>query len=274
MSVGSWLLSITATSTGVATAGELFGSFPRIAPYAHAAACGPPLATYTSVLIANSAIPVWHEARRELPRVAGQRRVQRGRGGADHHAEPPLRSGAAPGRHRRSDRGRGQRGNEAQAGRACGDLPQRRCRPLRAVVQEPHCDRRRNRWPPRTAALAAVLGGALVLAGSVLRRWSVSGPAFNQPLIRSRRSGPNDSDRPYQVDKGHDAHQIDQSCCLRAYETQRTHRRQAERAHADPALSRRHGRAAPRTSSQRRSRSRSSSTAGRWRSRCGPPCPG
>ena len=55
----------------MATAGDLFGGFPRIAPCGgHVRQrAGPPLATYTSVLIANSAIPVWHEARRELPFV-------------------------------------------------------------------------------------------------------------------------------------------------------------------------------------------------------------
>ena len=38
------------------------------------------MATYTAVLIANTAVPVWHEARRELPFVfAAQRGGERGR---------------------------------------------------------------------------------------------------------------------------------------------------------------------------------------------------
>jgi hypothetical protein len=34
-----------------------------------AAALGPPLATYTAALLANTAVPAWHEAHRELPFV-------------------------------------------------------------------------------------------------------------------------------------------------------------------------------------------------------------
>jgi hypothetical protein len=49
---------------------EFLGWFPRplvrIAE-AIAAALGMPLATYTAALIANTAVPVWHEGRKELP---------------------------------------------------------------------------------------------------------------------------------------------------------------------------------------------------------------
>ena len=38
-------------------------------PGVGAAALGPPLATYTAALIANTAVPAWHEAHRELPFV-------------------------------------------------------------------------------------------------------------------------------------------------------------------------------------------------------------
>jgi len=36
-----------------------------------AAAAGPPLATYTGVLVADTAVPVWHEGRHELPWIFG-----------------------------------------------------------------------------------------------------------------------------------------------------------------------------------------------------------
>ncbi len=36
-----------------------------------AALFGPPLATYTGVLIADTAVPVWHEGRQELPWIFG-----------------------------------------------------------------------------------------------------------------------------------------------------------------------------------------------------------
>ena len=47
------------------------GRLPRLGRLAGvgAAAFGPPLATYTAALLANTAVPAWHEAHRELPFV-------------------------------------------------------------------------------------------------------------------------------------------------------------------------------------------------------------
>jgi hypothetical protein len=70
MSVGTWLLSAAGTATGVAAAHRLLGLFPpRLADRAALAAgvLGMPVATYTATLISNTSVPVWHEARRELP---------------------------------------------------------------------------------------------------------------------------------------------------------------------------------------------------------------
>ena len=71
MSIGSWLLSATGGLVAIATAHEFFGWFPRAGRMAEAGAagCGAVLSTYTAALIANSAIPVWSEARAELPFV-------------------------------------------------------------------------------------------------------------------------------------------------------------------------------------------------------------
>jgi Polysulphide reductase, NrfD len=71
MSMGSWILSGLSGSVAVATAHSLRGWFPRLGPISKLAAglLGPMLATYTAVLIADTAVPVWHEARRELPFV-------------------------------------------------------------------------------------------------------------------------------------------------------------------------------------------------------------
>jgi hypothetical protein len=73
MSVGSWILSASGTATAVAAGHELTGLFPRAAKVARpaAAVAGLPLSTYTAALIANTAVPVWHEARRWLPLVFG-----------------------------------------------------------------------------------------------------------------------------------------------------------------------------------------------------------
>jgi hypothetical protein len=73
MSVGSWILSVSSTATAVAAANELTGLFPRASRFARpaAAVAGLPLSTYTAALIANTAVPVWHEGRRWLPFVFG-----------------------------------------------------------------------------------------------------------------------------------------------------------------------------------------------------------
>ncbi|MEA2424602.1 MAG: hypothetical protein QOH13_1012 [Thermoleophilaceae bacterium] len=70
MSVGSWILTVEGGVVTLAAAHEFLGWFPRpLARIAEglAALLGMPLATYTAALIANTAVPAWHEGRRELP---------------------------------------------------------------------------------------------------------------------------------------------------------------------------------------------------------------
>lgn len=71
MSVGSWILSGSGASTALAAVNAWTGLFPRAARVAKptAALLGLPLSSYTAALIADTAVPVWHEARRELPFV-------------------------------------------------------------------------------------------------------------------------------------------------------------------------------------------------------------
>ena len=71
MSVGSWLLALQGTTTGVAATCRLLGIFPALRSGAEAIAgvSGLGMSTYTGALVADTAIPVWHEARRELPFV-------------------------------------------------------------------------------------------------------------------------------------------------------------------------------------------------------------
>jgi hypothetical protein len=73
LSVGSFILAPFASLSGVAAASAVTGRLPRVGRLAGmgAAAFGPPLATYTAALIANTAVPAWHEAHRELPFVFG-----------------------------------------------------------------------------------------------------------------------------------------------------------------------------------------------------------
>lgn len=69
LSVGTWILSPFAAFASAALASEITGIAPRLGRLAGwgAAALGPPLASYTGVLLADTAVPAWHEAHRELP---------------------------------------------------------------------------------------------------------------------------------------------------------------------------------------------------------------
>jgi formate-dependent nitrite reductase membrane component NrfD len=71
LSVGSFILAPFASLAGAAAASTVTGRAPRLGRLAGlgAAALGPPLATYTAALVANTAVPAWHEAHRELPFV-------------------------------------------------------------------------------------------------------------------------------------------------------------------------------------------------------------
>ncbi|MGW3548694.1 NrfD/PsrC family molybdoenzyme membrane anchor subunit [Janibacter hoylei] len=84
MSVGTWILSAYAGFAGVTTGAEVLrllpsrGPVPALTRVTDAlgtpstigqAAFGAPLAAYTAVLLADTAHPVWHESRRQLPFV-------------------------------------------------------------------------------------------------------------------------------------------------------------------------------------------------------------
>jgi DMSO reductase anchor subunit len=69
MSMGSWLLSAYGPAAGAAAFCAVTGRMPRAgaAATAGAALLGPALASYTAVLAADTAVPAWHGAHRELP---------------------------------------------------------------------------------------------------------------------------------------------------------------------------------------------------------------
>jgi hypothetical protein len=71
MSVGTWILSASGATTAIGAADAWLGLFPGLSRPAGPAAAllGLPLSTYTGALLSNTAIPVWHEARRTLPFV-------------------------------------------------------------------------------------------------------------------------------------------------------------------------------------------------------------
>jgi hypothetical protein len=71
LSVGSYILSPFSAAAGATAAVELLGWFPRLKRFGGvvAALFGGPMATYTAVLLANTAVPSWHEPHNELPFV-------------------------------------------------------------------------------------------------------------------------------------------------------------------------------------------------------------
>ncbi len=109
MSVGSWILAAYGPAAGLAAAAEaanwlprrgVLGGARRAAPAAGrvagllAAAAAPALATYTGVLLADTAVPSWHEAWRELPFVFAGSALASG-AGVGLLAVPPAESGPA-----------------------------------------------------------------------------------------------------------------------------------------------------------------------------------
>jgi len=73
LSVGSWILAPFSASAGAAAASELTGILPGWGRAAGVVAgvLGPAMSTYTSVLLANTAVPAWHEYYPELPFAFG-----------------------------------------------------------------------------------------------------------------------------------------------------------------------------------------------------------
>ena len=71
MSVGTWILSAYTPLALGAAASAVTRKLPRVglAATLPAAVLGPAVASYTSVLLADTAVPAWHDAHRELPFV-------------------------------------------------------------------------------------------------------------------------------------------------------------------------------------------------------------
>jgi formate-dependent nitrite reductase membrane component NrfD len=73
MNIGSWVLLASGSASNTAALLELLGWLKpvKVAAQVVSTLAGPPLATYTGALVANTAVPVWHEGRHELPWIFG-----------------------------------------------------------------------------------------------------------------------------------------------------------------------------------------------------------
>ncbi|EQD81391.1 polysulfide reductase NrfD [Saccharopolyspora erythraea NRRL 2338] len=71
LSVGSWILAPFSALAGAAAASDLTGYLPALGRLSAGAAgvIAPAMTTYTAVLLADTAVPAWHEMYRELPFV-------------------------------------------------------------------------------------------------------------------------------------------------------------------------------------------------------------
>jgi DMSO reductase anchor subunit len=182
MSVGSWILSASGAATSVAAVHAWLGAFPRLARTAGpvAAVAGLPLSTYTAALIANTAVPVWHEARDGLPFVfaAG---AGLSAGAAVTAVTPPESAGAA----RRLALGGVVAELAAQAvmqrrlGEHAGPFEQGAPKQFQRLSQVALLAGTALMGARgRSSRLAASLGGGLMLAGGLAARWSIYKAGF------------------------------------------------------------------------------------------------
>jgi hypothetical protein len=181
MSIGSWVLAASGATIAPAAYGAIRSRPPLVSRLAEpvAALLGLPLATYTAVLISNTVVPVWSEARRELPFLFASSAAASA--GAAAVAVTPLTHGGAARR--------------LAIGGVAGELVAREAMERRlGEIGEPYREGRGARFGRASKALnltgAGLLatgrgrrgrtaaGAAMVLGGAICQRWSVYSAGF------------------------------------------------------------------------------------------------
>jgi hypothetical protein len=182
MSMGSWVLAAMGPAAIGAAISDRLGIFRRLGRTAEVVSglLGPALCTYTGVLVANTAVPVWHEAGGELPLVfAGSALASAG--AASTVLTPPAAAG--PARRLAVVGALVELGAVGAMERRLGELAEpyhegpagryaklaRGCTALGAATVA--LAGRRRRW-------AAVAGSGLLLAGSAFERLAVYKAGF------------------------------------------------------------------------------------------------
>ncbi len=198
MSVGSWVVAASGATNGLATASRVLGVMPRAGAAARVGAglSGLPMATYTAVLIANTAVPAWREARHDLPFVFASSAA------ASAGAAVAIATPARDARPARRLAVIGALGAQVSAARM-----ERRLGPLAAPYHRGEAGRyaRLARVSmlagagmiagSRRSRVAVTSGGLAVLMGAAAERWSVfkagvdsaRDPAFTVGPQRARR---------------------------------------------------------------------------------------
>jgi hypothetical protein len=185
LSVGTYILSPFSAATAATAAAELLGWFPRLKRFGGlvSALFGPPMATYTAVLLANTAVPSWRAAHEQLPFVFAGSALAAG-GGLTMVFTPVGEAG--PSR------------KAAVAGAAVELAALHRVESDHGIVSEPYHEGRAGRFLRAAractvggAALTVVAGrtrvgqaaaGALLAAGSLLTRFGV----FDAGMVSAR----------------------------------------------------------------------------------------
>ena len=182
MNVGSWLLMASGGASSTAAVLELLGILKPVKWTAELVSfvLGAPLATYTGTLLADTAIPVWHEARHELPFLFGAS-ASASAGAAAALLLPPEEAGPA--------RRLAIAGTAAEL--ATMEAMQHRLGFVGEVYKQGAAGRLARisklcaaagagllAWKGKRSRAAAVGGSALVLAGEVALRWSVFKAGF------------------------------------------------------------------------------------------------
>ena len=182
MNVGSWVLLVSGAASSTAAVLELLGRLKplKLAAEAVSALSGPALATYSGVLVADTAIPVWHDARQELPWIFGASAATSAGAAASMFVHPraagPARRLAVAG---------------VLAEGALMQAMELRLGKVGEVYRQGEA--RKFSWAAKGLAVAgatllgtkgrkrraaAVVGGALVCAGELCLRWSVYKAGF------------------------------------------------------------------------------------------------
>jgi hypothetical protein len=185
LSVGSYILSPFSAAAGATAAVELLGWFPRLKRFGGAVSAlfGGPMATYTAVLLANTAVPSWHAAHQQLPFLFGGSALAAG-GGLTMAFTPVDEAG--PSR------------KAAVAGAAVELAVMHRVETGHGIVSEPYSEGRAGQLLRAAKACTVsgagltvlagrsrfgqVVAGVLLAAGSLLTRFGV----FDAGMVSAR----------------------------------------------------------------------------------------
>jgi formate-dependent nitrite reductase membrane component NrfD len=163
MSIGSWVLGAFGTAAAAGTASDVLDVLPGLGVLADTAAGGiaPVVATYTAVLLADTAVPAWHEARRELPFVFAASAAASA-GGVAVALAPPSEAGSA----------RRLLGAGALVELASVEALHRRLGPELAATYETGLAGKLGNWSTALTAVGAVIA---VAGGRRFRPFAVAG---------------------------------------------------------------------------------------------------